>query len=102
MGLGAPDEPAPVRGLSSKVPPPRCACPNSTLPSIPMSSPPPPKNTARGMVAGTMLLSGVLLGGLVGGVIGALVGALGPFLAVGIFFGFALGIAAVIIRFRDL
>jgi F0F1-type ATP synthase assembly protein I len=63
---------------------------------------PPDKSPARGMVAGTLLLSGVLLGALLGGVIGALVGAFGPLLAVGLFLGFAGGTAAVIVRFRDL
>jgi F0F1-type ATP synthase assembly protein I len=62
----------------------------------------PEKPTARGIVAGTLLLSGVLLGGLIGGVLGALVGAFGPLLAVGLFFGFAAGTVAVIVRFRDL
>jgi F0F1-type ATP synthase assembly protein I len=60
------------------------------------------KSPSRGMVAGTLLLSGVLLGALIGGVIGALVGAFGPLLAVGLFLGFAGGTAAVIVRFRDL
>jgi F0F1-type ATP synthase assembly protein I len=60
------------------------------------------KSPARGMVAGTLLLSGVLLGALVGGVIGALVGAFGPLLAAGLFVGFVGGTAAVIVRFRDL
>jgi hypothetical protein len=54
------------------------------------------------MVAGTLLLSGVVLGGLVGGGIGSLVGAFGPLLGVGIFLGFVGGTAAVIVRFRDL
>jgi hypothetical protein len=62
----------------------------------------PEKSPARGMVAGTLLLSGVVLGALVGGGVGALVGAFGPLLAVGLFFGFAGGTAAVIVRFRDL
>ena len=62
----------------------------------------PEKPTARGMVAGTLLLSGVVLGGLVGGLLGALVGAFGPLLALGLFLGFAGGTAAVIVRFRDL
>ena len=61
-----------------------------------------PPNTARGMVAGTLLLSGVVLGGLVGGGIGALVGAFGPLLGLGIFLGFVGGTAAVIVRFKDL
>jgi len=65
-------------------------------------SEPPPRNTAQGMVAGTLLLSGVILGGLIGGGIGALVGAFGPLLGLGIFVGFVAGTAAVIIRFRDL
>ena len=65
-------------------------------------SEPPPRNTAQGMVAGTLLLSGVVLGGLIGGGIGALVGAFGPLLGAGIFLGFVGGTAAVIIRFRDL
>ena len=63
---------------------------------------PPKRNTAQGMVAGTLLLSGVVLGGLIGGGIGALVGAFGPLLGAGIFLGFVGGTAAVIIRFRDL
>jgi len=67
-----------------------------------MSSQPPPKNTARGMVAGTLLLSGVVLGGLIGGGLGALVGAFGPLLGLGIFLGFVGGTVAVIVRFRDL
>jgi len=54
------------------------------------------------MVAGTLLLSGVILGGLIGGGIGALVGAVGPLLGAGIFLGFVGGTAAVIVRFRDL
>jgi hypothetical protein len=53
-------------------------------------------------VAGTLLLSGVVLGGLAGGALGALVGAFGPLLALGLFLGFAGGTAAVIVRFRDL
>jgi hypothetical protein len=65
-------------------------------------TPRPEKPTARGMVAGTLLLSGVVLGGLIGGALGALVGALGPLLALGLFAGFVAGTAAVIIRFRDL
>jgi len=63
---------------------------------------PPPRNTARGMVAGMLLLSGVILGALVGGGLGALLGAFGPLLAAGIFLGFVGGTAAVIVRFRDL
>ena len=68
------------------------------------SDPPtgPEKAPARGIVAGTLLLSGVVLGALVGGGIGALVGAFGPLLAVGLFLGFAGGTTAVIVRFRDL
>jgi len=62
----------------------------------------PEKPTARGMVAGTLLLSGVVLGALVGGLRGALVGAFGPLLALDLFGGFAAGTAAVIVRFRDL
>jgi hypothetical protein len=62
----------------------------------------PDKAPARGMVAGTLLLSGVLLGALVGGGLGALVGAFGPLLAFGLFLGFVGGTAAVIVRFRDL
>ena len=65
-------------------------------------STPPPRNTARGMQAGMLLLSGVVLGGLVGGGIGALAGAFGPLLGAGIFAGFVGGTAAVIVRFRDL
>jgi len=67
-----------------------------------MSTPERPPNTTRGMAAGMLLLSGIVLGALVGGGIGALVGAVGPLLAVGIFAGFAGGTAAVIVRFRDL
>jgi hypothetical protein len=63
---------------------------------------PPPKNTTRGMAAGMLLLSGVVLGALVGGALGALAGAFGPLLGAGIFLGFAGGTAAVIVRFRDL
>jgi hypothetical protein len=63
---------------------------------------PPEKPTTRGLVAGTLLLSGVVLGGLIGGGIGALVGAFGPLLALGIFLGFAAGTTGVIVRFRDL
>jgi len=62
----------------------------------------PGKPTARGIVAGTLLLSGVVLGALAGGALGALVGAFGPLLALGLFLGFAGGTAAVIVRFRDL
>jgi hypothetical protein len=54
------------------------------------------------MMAGTLLLGGIVLGGLVGGGIGALVGAFGPLLGVGIFLGFVGGTVAVIARFRDL
>ena len=68
------------------------------------SDPPtePAKAPARGIVAGTLLLSGVVLGALVGGGIGTLVGAFGPLLAAGLFLGFAGGTTAVIVRFRDL
>ena len=62
----------------------------------------PDKSPARGIVAGTLLLSGVVLCGLIGGLLGALVGAFGPLLAVGLFVGFAAGTAAVIVRFKDL
>jgi len=54
------------------------------------------------MVAGTLLLSGVVLGALVGGGIGAAIGAVGPLLGAGIFLGFVGGTVAVIVRFRDL
>jgi hypothetical protein len=54
------------------------------------------------MVAGMLLLSGIVLGGLIGAGIGALVGAFAPLLVVGIFVGFVGGTAAVIVRFRDL
>ena len=54
------------------------------------------------MVAGTLLLSGVVLGALIGAGIGAAVGALGPLLGAGVFLGFVGGTAAVIVRFRDL
>jgi len=62
----------------------------------------PDKAPARGIVAGTLLLSGVVAGALIGAAAGALVGAFGPLLAVGLFLGFAGGTAAVIVRFRDL
>jgi hypothetical protein len=62
----------------------------------------PDRSPARGMVAGTLLLSGVVAGALIGGVAWALVGAFGPLLAAGLFLGFAGGTAAVIVRFRDL
>ena len=67
-----------------------------------MTTPPPRRNTAAGITAGTLLLSGIVLGGLVGGGLGALLGAFGPLLGVGIFVGFVGGTAAVIARFRDL
>jgi hypothetical protein len=67
-----------------------------------MTSTPPRRNTAAGMTAGMLLLSGIVLGGLVGGGIGALVGAVGPLLGAGIFLGFVGGTAAVVVRFRDL
>jgi F0F1-type ATP synthase assembly protein I len=63
---------------------------------------PPAKSPARGIVAGTLLLSGVVLGALIGAGVGALVGAFGPLLAVVLFLGFAGGTAGVIVRFRDL
>lgn len=56
----------------------------------------------RGMAAGMLLLSGIVLGALIGLAIGALVGATAPLLGVGLFLGFAGGMAAVIVRFRDL
>jgi hypothetical protein len=62
----------------------------------------PEKAPARGIVAGTLLLGGVVLGALIGAGAGALVGAFGPLLALGIFLGFAGGTTAVIVRFRDL
>jgi hypothetical protein len=67
-----------------------------------MSTPPRNPNTTRGMAAGMLLLSGVVLGALVGAGIGALVGAVGPLLGVGVFLGFVGGTAAVIVRFRDI
>jgi len=65
-------------------------------------TPPQPRNTARGMVAGSLMLGGIVLGGAIGGGIGALVGALGPLLGLGIFLGLVGGTAAVIVRFKDL
>jgi hypothetical protein len=62
----------------------------------------PEKAPARGIVAGTLLLGGVVLGALIGAGAGALVGAFGPLLALGLFLGFAGGTAAVIVRFRDI
>lgn len=60
------------------------------------------QSTMRGLAAGTLLLSGIVLGALVGLGIGALVGAAAPLLGVGVLLGFVAGIAAVIVRFRDL
>lgn len=60
------------------------------------------KPTARGAVAGLMLLTSLLLCGAIGGVVGALSGSVGIFLAAGIFVGFVAGIAAVRARFPDL
>lgn len=65
-------------------------------------STPPPRNTSVGMTAGMLVLGGVVLGALVGLGLGTLLGAVGPLLGVGIFLGFGAGIAAVIVRFRDL
>ena len=71
-----------------------------TLPS--RMNAPDRKPTARGAVAGLMLLTSLLLCGAIGGVVGALSGSVGIFLAVGIFVGFVAGIAAVRARFPDL
>lgn len=60
------------------------------------------KPLARGAAAGLMLLSSLLLCGAIGGLVGALTGAVGIFLALGIFVGFVVGIAAVRARFPDL
>lgn len=60
------------------------------------------KPTARGAVAGLMLLTSLLLCGAIGGVVGVLSGSVGIFLVVGIFVGFVAGIAAVRARFPDL
>lgn len=60
------------------------------------------KPIARGAVAGLMLLSSLLLCGVIGAAVGALTGAVGLFLALGIFIGFIVGIAAVRARFPDL
>jgi F0F1-type ATP synthase assembly protein I len=54
------------------------------------------------MAAGMLLLSGIVLGALVGIGLGALVGATAPLLGVGLLLGFGAGMAAVIVRFRDL
>lgn len=67
-----------------------------------MTTPPERRDTAAGITAGTLLLSGIVLGGLIGGGLGALLGAFGPLLGAGIFIGFVAGTAAVIVRFRDL
>jgi F0F1-type ATP synthase assembly protein I len=79
----------------------RTRCTTSNLNPNTMTTPR-PKNTMRGMVAGMLLLSGIVLGLLVGLGIGALVGATAVFLCVGLGLGFAAGMAAVIVRFRDL
>ena len=56
----------------------------------------------RGMAAGMLLLGGIVLGALAGLGLGALVGATAPLLGVGLLLGFGAGMAAVIVRFRDL
>ena len=60
------------------------------------------KPLARGAAAGLMLLSSLLLFGALGAIVGASIGALGILLALGIFVGFVVGIAAVRARFPDL
>jgi len=63
---------------------------------------PRPQNTMRGMAAGMLLLSGIVLGALVGIGVGALVGSMAIPVCVGLLLGFVGGMAAVIVRFRDL
>ncbi|HZO35909.1 MAG TPA: hypothetical protein VFB41_03420 [Solirubrobacteraceae bacterium] len=63
---------------------------------------PRPQNTTRGMAAGMLLLSGIVLGVLVGLGVGALIGAKALCLGAGLLLGFGAGMAAVIVRFRDL
>jgi F0F1-type ATP synthase assembly protein I len=65
-------------------------------------STPPPRNPSQGAMAGMLLLSGVVLGTLIGAGLGALIGAVALMLIIGLFAGFAIGIWAVIARFRDL
>ena len=62
----------------------------------------PPKPTMRGSVAGTMLVSTIILCALVGYGIGALVGAPVALGLLGLFVGPVAGIALVRSRFRDL
>jgi F0F1-type ATP synthase assembly protein I len=72
------------------------------MPNVPSQPQPDRPSTARGMIAGTLLLSGIVLGALVGLAVGALVGATGICIGLGLFVGFIAGTAAVIVRFRDL
>ena len=67
-----------------------------------MTTPPRRQSTTRGMAAGMLLLGGIVLGALIGLAAGAVVGATAPLLGVGLLLGFAAGMAAVIVRFRDL
>ena len=62
----------------------------------------PRKPTARGAVAGMMLLAAIVLCGALGGLVGALTGSVGIFLILGVLIGFVVGIAAVRARFPDL
>ena len=62
----------------------------------------PPKPTMRGAVAGTMLVSTIILCALVGYGIGALVGAPVALGLLGLFVGPVAGIALVRSRFKDL
>src|SRR4051794_18291173 len=95
------EDPCPARALSfvGRGAPSPCTS-HSIAMSTPDSSDPTQRDRspARGMVAGMLLLSGVVLGALIGAAVGALVGAFGPLLAIGLFLGFVGGTAAVIVR----
>jgi hypothetical protein len=66
-----------------------------------MSSPRRPRSDQSPVVAGSLLVSTLLLCTAVFAGIGWLVGALVPFVIAGIFVGFAAGLAVVIKRFSD-
>lgn len=65
---------------------------------------PPPrrKGDARGLEAGMMLLSAIVVCTALGAGAGALIGATAPLLLIGLFAGFVVGIVTVARRFRDL
>jgi F0F1-type ATP synthase assembly protein I len=61
-----------------------------------------PKPVMRGSVAGTLLISAILVGMAIGVGIGALVGAIVPLGLLGLFAGLGAGFALVYSRFKDL